>query len=188
MGRTRKALISAFIVVSVLTQVFQNLSVGYVPYPAERGPLYAAVGAIDQGRWLLETFGFYTGTNGYWRMFSPVHRYDWSWRVIATDPDGRDRDLSSPSYTGHTGPEAFFVDFRETKMLLNLWTRPPMQSAYIDHRCREEQRAGRAPVFVRLEMSWRAIVPPDEAAARSDHRHPNWYSTVMARGPCTRRP
>jgi len=188
MTRWRKALIATKALISVLTQVFTNLGVGYLAYPSTDGPAAAAVSAANEGRWLVDSFGFYTGINGFWRMFSPVHRYDWWWRVVATDPDGRDRELSTPSYTGRTGVDSFFVDFRETKFLLNLWTRPPMQNAYIDSRCREEQRAGRAPSAIRLEMSWRAILPPEQAAARGDHRDPQVYSNVMAQQPCARHP
>lgn len=185
MRRARRVLVSAFIVISVLTQVLQNLGVTYyAPHPAEGGPLYAGAVALNQGRWLLETYGFYTGLNGYWRMFSPVHRHDWWWTVVATDPDGRERLLSTPSDTGRTGLESFFVDFRETKTLLNLWTRPPMQQAYIDHRCREEQRSGRAPTTIRLEMTWRGIVGQQDAATRGDHREAQSYTTVMARRAC----
>lgn len=167
--------------------MLHNLGVGYLTYPAPSGPLYAATAAIDQGRWLLESYGFYVGLDGYWRMFSPVHRYDWAWRVIAIDPGGQERLLSSPSETGRTGLDSFFVDFRETKMLLNMWTRPPMQQAYIDHRCREEERAGRGPSSIRLEMLWRAILPPQQAAAKGDHRDATTYANVMAERTCVRR-
>lgn len=187
MRSSRKALISAFIVISLVAQVFTNLAVGYLSYPTSDAPTYGAVTALNEGRWLVDTYGFYAGLNGYWRMFSPVHRYDWWWRVIATDAAGRDRDLSTPSYTGRTGTDSFFVDFRETKFLLNLWTRPPMQQAYIDSRCREEQARSRAPASIRLEMTWRTILKPEEAAAKGDHREAQSYSTVMAQRACVAR-
>lgn len=182
----RKALISAFIAISVATQVLTNLGVGYLPYPGAPGPQTELVAAANNVRWGFDSVGFYTGLNGMWRMFSPVHKYDWWWRVIATDSDGRDRELSTPSYTGRTGLDSFFVDFRETKFLLNMWTRPPMEQAYIDHRCREEQSAGRTPASIRLELEWRNILPPDQAAARGDHRSPQVQTYVMAQRGCGR--
>ncbi len=186
MTRWRKALISAFIALSVGTQVLTNLAVGSVPEPASAGPVSSVVGVVNYGRWLVDSYAFYTGLNGLWRMFSPVHRYDWWWRVIATDPNGRARELSTPSDTGRVGLGSFFVDFRETKFLLNMWTRPPMQSAYLDHRCREEEHAGRMPTSVRLELDWRNILPPDQAAARGDHRGPQVQAYAMASRACTR--
>lgn len=187
MSGWRRTLITVFIVVSVLAQVLQNLDIGYLPYPQERSAVTPAVSLANEARWIVESYGFYAGLNGVWRMFSPVHRFDWWWHVIATDPDGRDRELSTPSDTGRAGLESFFVDFRETKFLLNLWTRAPMQQAYIDHRCREEQHLGHTPASIRLEMNWRAIVPPDQAASRGDHRDPVIGTAVIAQRACERR-
>lgn len=180
----RKALISVFIVISIATQVLQNLNVPYVrddpqaPYAAR-----VATWTMNQVHWGFETYGFYTGTNVYWRMFSPVHRYDWWWRIEGVMDQGV-RDLPSPSATGHQGAEAFFTDFRETKILLNLWPRPLMQAAYADYLCQGEARAGRPLRSVRLEMYWRNILPPAEAAARGDHRDDHVSSTVMGEYPC----
>lgn len=69
-------------------------------------------------------------------------------------------------------------------MLLNLWRRPPMQAAYADHLCRAEARAGRQVRSVRLELYWRNILPPDDAAARGSHRDENVYSQLMGEYPC----
>lgn len=160
----RKLLISAFILVNVAAQVAQN--VPSLPLP-------------DLGRQALEQYGFWTGVNAYWRMFSPIHRMDWYWRTVVTDASG-ERELDTPPSVGRPGVGTTLADFREAKLLLNLWTRPPMQAAYLDHRCREERRSGRSPSSIRLELYTRPILPPAEAAARGDHRGGAWSSRVMA--------
>lgn len=178
----RRAAISAFIVVCLATQTLQNLALTYFPDPAAAGGL---AGVANQARWGFEQFGFWTGTNTYWRMFSPIHKYDWWWRVFAFEPDGSWREIASPSVSSRSSLESFFVDYRETKLLLNLWTRPPMQTAYIEHRCREERAAGRAPARIQLMLQWRPILPPHEALERGDHRGTEIGTSLMAEGRCT---
>lgn len=186
MSRGRKALVSAFVVLCLITQVLQNLAAGYPSAPGDDAP-YAkrlAVWAVSDVRWGFETFGFYTGTNTFWRMFSPVHRYDWWWTVTAVYSDGSSRLLPSPS-DEHTGATAFFTDFRETKLLLNLWTRPPMQGAYADHVCRQEAARGPSPREIQLDLVWRNIVPPEEATRTGSSADARVNRQTMGRFACS---
>lgn len=184
MPRLRKVLVSAFIVLVITTQIFQNLSVGHVgDRLGSQGPLAFVGESADKVRSAIDTFAFYSSTNTYWRMFSPVHRYDWWWRVVATDPAGRERDLAVPVVKGST-TSSLLVDFRDAKMLLNLWTRPSMQAAYLDHRCLEEAAGGRATSMMRLELHWRDILPPEQAAVTGSHRATSVTTRVMAQRTC----
>lgn len=180
-SRLRRVTVSAFIVLCIATQVLQNLAVTYFPNPGDAGGL-AGVG--NQARWYLDQFGFWTGTNTYWRMFSPIHKYDWWWRVFSFDADGSWREIATPSASKGSSLESFFVDYRETKLLLNLWTRPSMQAAYIDHRCREERALGRSPAKIQMILQWRPIVPPEQALGHRDHRSSEIGTSLMAERAC----
>lgn len=181
----RKIALSAFITVCLVTQVLQNLAVGYPTAPADAPyPVRVATWVGASARWGFDTFGFWTGTNTFWRMFSPVHKYDWWWTVTALYPDGSARSLPSPS-AANTAPAPFFIDFRETKLLLNLWNRPQMQAAYADHLCRQEAAAGRPPQRIRLDVTWRAIVAPDLAARTGSHSGPQVNTRTMGEFACS---
>jgi hypothetical protein len=166
-------LISAFIVLNVAAQVAQNVPLGRVP-------VLAQVGAA------LEQYAFWMGTNAYWRMFSPVHKMDWYWRTVATDPSGVEREIATPASVGSRDPVSLLTEFREAKLLLNLWTRVPMQAAYLDHRCRAERAAGYKPASIRLELFSRPIRSPAEAATLGDHRGEKWSAEVVAVWNCPR--
>ncbi len=184
-ARVRKPVVSAFIAVCLITQILQNMAIGYPVGPETSPyPVRLAAWVVAEVRWGFDTFGFYTGTNTLWRMFSPVHKYEWSWAITAIYADGSMRALPSPSDPA-TDPAPFFVDFRETKLLLNLWTRPPMQAAYADHLCRHETARGVAPQRVRLDLEWRAIVPPEVAASTGSHLADRTNSQAMGEFACS---
>ena len=81
--------------------------------------------------------------------------------------------------------EAQFVDFRETKMLLNMWTRKEMRDGYAQMLCRTYAE-GKAIRQIRYTLVWRELLSPAVAEQRGTHRETTVYSAVLDEVPCAR--
>ena len=87
--RLKKALITLFIVVSLSTQALSNLRVGYLRPQADAGLIVRTTARVyNYARAGVAAFGIYTGTNTYWRLFSPINKVYWWHTAEALYPDG----------------------------------------------------------------------------------------------------
>lgn len=186
-SRLRTLAIAALIVLSIAAQVSTNLDVGYLivgeSAPAE---LRQAATAVNYARWALHQFAWNVSLTAYWRMFSPVHRYNWRYRIEALYLDGTVVLLPLPNQSPRGFWEQNFVDFRETKLLLNMWTRPPMRAAYAEYLCRTYPRGEARPLAIRYTLEWQHIVPPERAIEIGRHLESDLNSTVMDQVRCRR--
>lgn len=184
-ARFNKTAISLFIVLSLAAQMLRNLNAGYLPDdPGAPGAIRYAVWLLNYEQWGIRQYGWHTGLNGYWRMFSPVHHYNWRHVIQAVYPDGSLAALPLPNQTQRTFWQTYFVDFRETKMLLNMWSRPPMKAAYAEHLCRTYPVRGRSPAFIRYELFWQGILTPEQAAQMGTHLDAAVQSAVIGEYAC----
>ena len=181
-GPMRRIAYSLAIVTVIAAQLTTNLNVGYFT-GIQPGPLEPVAAAFNNVRWALALGTWNTGLNSYWRMFSPVHRTTWGYEITAVRADGRVELLPLPNQTERSAYQETVTDFRETKFLLNMWSRPPFRRAYAYHLCRSHGGEGRGTT-IEFWLEWENILAQDEARATGTHRDSRRERSLLDRYAC----
>lgn len=174
MTPARKAIISAFVALNLVTVAFIN-----IPEPARRRIAtwvqQCTSGVIwwrfEYAGWRLRSYAHAVGLDNRWVMFSSVYRSDWQLQIKAQYQNGSSRLLPLPLQGDRTFWQRHFGDFREAKFHLNIYADTRAKSAYANHLAREFARWDGALIdAVSLEVQERSLVPtPEEAEARGTH-------------------
>lgn len=171
-GRFKRRFLSCFIVLNICTVLFMNRPA--VMVEAEERFLQA----LDPGiayelrysRWVLQYYAFITGLNNKWQMFGDLSRYYWWYTIKARYGEGEPRVLPLPLQSERGFWEMALFDFKETKFHHTLYTRPQAREAYAHYLARQYPEHEGTPISsIIIELSWRQILPREEAAQRGTH-------------------
>jgi hypothetical protein len=180
---TRRALISAFIILTVVTLLVANQPPAFQAWKretAERrlGPQPAWV--LRYGEWLIRRYAHLVGLDNRWSMFSQLPRFD-TWFVIkAKHRDWTREVLPLPLQSERSFAQRVFVDFKEAKLHLNIYNRPQARWAYGRHLClTTAERTGTLPLAIIWERHYQNILERSEAAATGTHLDPEVHSEVI---------
>ncbi len=187
----KKVAINCFIVLSLWIMVATNAGLSlpwvlpsvFAPYgaahPVNRLNWY--IGYVD---WSLHYLGWLAGLHNYWRMFSPVDRFNWDMRFSAVGRDGSERLLPLPHQSARTMWQRNFVDFRDAKFHLNVYRSETGQRFYARYLCRRYQEPGNPVHAIRIELEWQNILPPAEAKRRGTYLDPARYRRTWGAFEC----
>jgi hypothetical protein len=135
--------------------------------------------------WMVQQYAYAVGLDNRWIMFGRQSRFNWRFLFSGVHADGTASLLPLP----RQGPRSFFernfLDFREAKFHLNIYSSPELIEAYGRHLCRAHPAAGGAAVqAVRIELEHHMLHEPAAArAARTAVASPR-YTRLLQDVPC----
>jgi len=121
---------------------------------------------IGRSDWFINHIGWVVGLKNYWRMFSPVDRFNWYMVVTAIHQDGEETLLPLSQQTRRNFWERNLVDFREAKFQLNIYGSQTAQGFYAQYLCRRYQDIDNPVTAIRIDLHSQSILSPDEAKRR----------------------
>lgn len=176
--RVKRALITFFIVLSLSAQMLQNLRAAFLQPEADAPPIERTVARVyNNVRAGIAFFGIYTGTNTYWRLFSPINKAYWWHTITAHYPDGSDVTLHLPLQEDRTWWQELTVDNREVKINLNMWYQPAFMEAYAQHLCRTYPSPSGPPTYIHFVRYFQNFLPPEQARKYGEVLDPNIQNT-----------
>ena len=120
--------------------------------------------AARYASWLVQYYAFLTGLNQQWQMFGEQSRCNWWYAIKARYGDHEPLLLPLPNQSDRTPMQSLLTDFKENKLLLNLYTRPWSREAYAHYLCRQYPLQDGTPISsVQYELHWQIIAPREEA-------------------------
>lgn len=166
-SRLKKGIISCFIVLNLGSVLFMNR-----PTPVVQAE-EALIETLDPelaygvryGRWLTQYYAFCTGLNNQWQMFGKQTRFNWWYVIKAQYGDGEPQVLPLPLQSKRTFWQAWFFDFKETKLQLNFYPRPAAREAYAHYLARQYPEHEGVPISsIIFELQWQAILSREEVS------------------------
>lgn len=165
---TRKAWISLFCVLNVVTIVWANLPQSIVDLSSrafvQMGSLPTGGPCVQCWRQLVSRYGHLTGLGAAWRLFTGLPRYQYWITVRYVDMDGSTEDRPRPYPTQRLAGLTSFLNHRENKIDLNLIGHAGTRTAYARFLCREAEARSRPVRSVQLFVH-RLDIPPFAEAA-----------------------
>ena len=122
--------------------------------------------------WGINYAGWIVGLKSYWRMFSPVDRFNWDMVVTAVHEDGAEILLPLPHQTDRNFWERNFIDFREAKFQLNIYNNKTAQRWYAEYLCRTYQQEHNPVTAIKIKQHSQMILSPQEAERRDIYFEP----------------
>ncbi|MBM3278644.1 MAG: hypothetical protein FJY95_11280 [Candidatus Handelsmanbacteria bacterium] len=171
-GRFKRRLLSCFIAFNLCTALYMNRPNAVVE--AEEGWFRSLSPGLAYelrySRWALQYYAFLIGLNNKWQMFGDLSRYYWWYSIKARYGEGEAQVLPLPLQSKRGFWDRALFDFKETKLLHTLYARPQAREAYAYYLARQYPERDGVPISaVVIELSWRQILPREEAARRGTH-------------------
>ena len=185
---SNKRLISAFIVLNIVTVLFMNRPKAMVQAGEEALEACPSPGAAKVLRGLgtmEQVYAHMTGLDNMWKMFGHLPRFDWWYVIKARYADDATVVLPLPRQSQRTIWQHTFADFKEAKFYQNLYSDRSARRAYADYLCRLYPRHGGAPVeAIVWELHSQRIFGPSEATVRGSHLDSRTRVEVLDVFPC----
>ncbi len=184
----KKVLIVVFITTTIWIQVATNLRIENFPisfthtYSQVLNPI---IYVINQGNWYVKRAAWLAGITNYWRMFSPVDRFNWHMIFMAVYPDGREQKLPLSTQMTRTLWQRNLTDFRDGKFHVNLYGHPEYRNYYSQYLCQQFSTPGHEIEKIRIDLEWQTIFDPDVAREREAYHDAKFVNTAgMGVFPC----
>ena len=189
--RLRKFFISLFILANLWVMIATNASLALPTiapsvYSPDRDEtiIYRASWYIGRTDWWLNHLGWIVGLKNYWRMFSPVDRFNWYMVFSAVHVDGEETKLPLANQIKRNFWQRNFTDFREAKFHLNIYNAATAQKYYAQYLCRKYQNQGNPISAIKIELKSQNILSPDQAKMRGVYLEPRIDSREWGRFEC----
>lgn len=121
---------------------------------------------LDRFHWSINRIGWIVGLKNYWRMFSPVDRFNWYMIFTAVYQNGQEEKLPLPHQTPRSSLQRNFTDYREAKFFLNIYLNKSAQSYYADYLCRSFQDSNNPINWIKINLRSQNILSPQTAKRR----------------------
>ena len=192
----KKLLISLFIVLNLFTVLFTNRPT-FVIEAANRvikdynSPAFAY--KLGLYAWYIKYYAHIVGLNNRWQMFGRQSRFNW-WYKIKAEYARKPNTIASqvvllplPRQTKRTFLQSEFIDFKEGKFHLILYSDPVGRHIYSRYLCRQYPEYKGAPIGkIIFEINYQYILPPKEANLKGTHLHPTISKRIISEFECPR--
>ena len=162
--------ISLFIILSIWIMVSANIGLDLPQiFPTKYSPddpdqIISRINwNIRYADWMIDHIGFGMGLKNYWRMFAPVDRFNWYMKFIAIHENGDEKLLPLASQMDRNVWERNFVDFREAKFHLNIYSNKRGQEFYARYLCRKHSDSRNPITSIRIDLDSKNILSPEKA-------------------------
>lgn len=171
----KKWLISAFIVLNLLTPVYMALPAGLPGAPAG---VCGLIGLVDQ------IYANAVGLNNAWVLFAEIAHADFRLVIKAEYADGATVVLPLPRQSERTFWQRHLFDFKEMKIDAAQQLDPGARRAYAAYLCRRFPTHDGAPVkAIVWEAEERPLLSVYEAGRHGTHLTPQTRKGVLDRAP-----
>lgn len=140
---------------------------------------------IGRFEWWINYIGWIVGLKNYWRMFSPVDRFNWSMVITAVHQNGEETLLPLPHQTPRTFWQKNLIDFREAKFQTNIYNNQTAQKYYAQYLCHVYQDLDNPVTAIKIDLDSVNILPPTEAKNRGVYLEPRLDKRPWGRFACT---
>lgn len=183
-----KLFISLFIILNILTILFMNCPVFVQNAFQQTLKSYQSPDIeykLNLIGWQIAGYAHFVGLDNRWQMFGRQTRFNW-WYVIKAKYDNL-KEVVLP-LSGQE-PRSFlrkeFIDFKEAKFYLNIYTRAFQRETYARYLCRQFPTNENSRInSIIYELHWQNILPPDQAKLTGMVLHPGLYSQILNEFKC----
>ncbi len=187
-SKTRKIIISLFIILNIGTVVFMNRPNSFID------AVNSVINSFDSPAikyktglysWYIKTYAHIVGLDNRWQMFGKQSRFNWWYLIKAKYTNSEIITLPLPRQSPRTWFQSFLIDFKEGKFHLNMYTRSADRENYSRYLCRQYPNLNGVPIdSIIFELHYQYILPPEEAAKQGRYLDPNVYSSVLNEFKC----
>ncbi len=176
--KIKKTIISIFVIFNIFAVLFMNTPPKALEAFKKKISTHPSLKAkYDTYSWLIYTYNHITGLDIFWKMFGLQARYNWWYLISAKYGDSDVVVLPIPTQVTRTFLENLFVDFKEVKFYLNIYTDPVGKESYARYLCRKYPEHNSNPIkSVIFDLYFQYIVPPKEAVKLGFYMYPGVYS------------
>jgi hypothetical protein len=115
---------------------------------------------------MIRYAAYYIGLNGKWQMYGGQSRFNWSYNITGIYVDSNtgestERVLPLPRQTERTLIQRYWLDFKEAKFLLNIYSDELARETYARYLAREfASHDGKTIANIRYTLVTQQILPP----------------------------
>ena len=189
-SKTRKFIISLFIVLNMGTVLFMNRPNTFI------NTVNGVMNSFDSPAikyktalcsWYIKTYAHIVGLDNRWQMFGRQSRFNWWYLIKAKYANSEIITLPLPRQSPRTWFQSFLIDFKEGKFHLNMYSNPVNRESYSRYLCRQYPNLSGVPIeSIIFELHYQYILTPKEAAKQGRCLDPNTYSNVLNEFKCPR--
>ena len=116
--------------------------------------------------WMIRYAAYCIGLNGKWQMYGGQSRFNWSYNITGIYVDSNtgestERVLPLPRQTERTLIQRYWLDFKEAKFLLNIYSDELARETYSRYLAREfASHDGKPIANIRYTLVTQQILPP----------------------------
>lgn len=138
---------------------------------------------VRYSEWLFRYAAHIGGFDNKWQMYGGQSRFNWRYTITAHYTDGSsasDLVLPLPRQSDRTWFQAMFVDYKEAKFLLNIYSDPLARETYARYLAREFPEYNGLPIgWISYTLSVQYILPPLVAVEQQRLLEPDVQSEVI---------
>ena len=183
----KKVIISCFVILNILTIVYFNrpsfidkVSNNFVDKYFSQTAAYNARYALWFISSKLTLYGYLAGINNHWIMFGSQSRFNWWYKIKAKYTNGEIVLLPLARQSERTFWQKNFFDFKEAKILHNLYSNSLWREKYANYLCRQySSNNGSSVKSIEWEVYWQKLYDPKEARRLGTHLSPEISSSLL---------
>lgn len=171
-SRLGKIAICLFIAACLWAMISTNLNLSLAritPDVGNASALGKTLWSIQRAEWYINYLGWAAGLKNYWRMFSPVDRFNWQMVTTAIYDNGTKRILPTGSHNQNTFLKNNFLGFREAKFELNMYNNQSAQNNWAQYLCQQYSTAANRVSSIKIDLASQRILPPKEARTNGSY-------------------
>ena len=165
-------LANAFIVLNLFTVLFTNLPYRIQNLEARLPTLLPRIVAVPLNGLArqIRIYGYWTGLDAQWKMFSHPNRYNWWYLIKARYSGSEEVVLPLERQSPRTVWQRLFFDFKVAKFHWNISASKEARKAYALYLCRTYARLENRPIeSIVFEYQSQKTLSPDEARHLGEH-------------------
>lgn len=125
-------------------------------------------------------YAYLIGLGNKWVMFGYQNHFNWWYQIKAKYADSKVVLLPLPRQSKRTFLQWLLFDFKEAKILHNIYPNPKVRESYAKYLCRKFSLHDNSPIeSIIWEVYWQYILDPKSARERGTYLDPNVSSNVM---------
>lgn len=130
--------------------------------------------------WFIKQYAYIVGLNNKWQMFGKLHRFNWKHVISARYGNYKKVLLPVPGQVKRNFFHKEFIDFKEGKFALNLYSNETGRQAYAHYLCRNYPVKDNVPISsIIFELSYQYILDPPQARLYGRHFDLNTYTKLL---------
>lgn len=183
-----KSFISLFIIFNIFTILFMNCPVFVQKAFEQTLKSYGSPNIeykLNLIGWKITKYAHFVGLDNRWQMFGRQTRFNWWYVIKAKYANSKEVILPLPGQSPSSFLRKEFIDFKEAKFYLNIYSRAFQREIYARYLCRKFPTHENSTIkSIIYELNWQNILPPEQARLQGMVLHPGLYSQVLNEFKC----